>query len=49
MGEQNDSSLLPQKKVLYVLKLTECSVLTEKEMNEEVASSMKSNQPIFHF
>lgn len=31
MGEQNDSSLLLLKKVFYVLKLIECSVLTEKE------------------
>lgn len=47
IGEQNDSSLLLLKKVLYVLKVTEFSVVTEKEMDEEVASSMKSANFLF--
>lgn len=45
MGKQN----VTFKKVLYVLKLTERLVLTEKEMDKEVASSMKSsNFPFFY-
>lgn len=47
MGGQIYSSLLLWKNALNVLKLTECSVLIEKEMEEEVASSMKSANSSF--